>query len=132
MNSPTYPSKTFYNEKDGHTYWIRPAAETVGKRADELWACPTLADGTPEFASALLVEHFDDPLTSEERQRIVGVLTEVREIVWKDEGRDDEGQSIGPAYAEDATGNVIVNFDWVTWKKAHDISSRLQVELNEV
>jgi len=128
----TRPAKTFHNDQDGHTYWLEPAAQRAGEPVFELWACPTLIDGTPEFTNPILVRDFDPPLPEAERRSIIALLTEVREIVWKDEGRDSEGRSIGPAYAEDAAGNIVTNYDWITWKKADEIAKALRVELQEV
>lgn len=53
-------------------------------------------------------------------------------VVWKDEGRDAEGRSIGPAYAENGAGDLIHNYDWITWKDATTTAERLGVELHEV
>lgn len=134
MNTTTRPAKTFYNDHDGHTYWIKPAANAGGDADFELWACPTFVDGTPEFTNAIAANDFDEPLASEERQHIIDALTnhDIRRIVWKDEGRDSEGRPIGPAYAEDAAGNIVTNYDWITWKKADEIAKELHVDLQEV
>jgi|CXWL01.1.fsa_nt_gi hypothetical protein len=133
MTTSTHPARTFYNDNDGHTYWIEPAANPTSKAAPELWACPTFDDGTPEFSNAIAVNEFAEPLAAHERQFIIAALTnQIRRIVWKDEGRDSEGRSIGPAYAEDTAGEIVSNFDWITWKKADEIAKALQVELQEV
>lgn len=133
MKTPTHPAKTFYNENDGHTYWIEHAANPASTAAPELWVCPTLDDGIPEFSNAISVNDFAEPLANHERQFIIAVLTnQIRRIVWKDEGRDSEGRSIGPAYAEDAAGHIVTNYDCITWKKADKIARALQVELQEV
>jgi hypothetical protein len=53
-------------------------------------------------------------------------------IVWKDEGRDNEGRSIGRAYAENAAGEIVRNYGWTTWKVANDEATALGLELDEV
>jgi hypothetical protein len=53
-------------------------------------------------------------------------------IVWKDEGRDDEGRALGRAYSENAAGDLVHGYDWITWKEANDAAERLGVELQEV
>ena len=58
-------------------------------------------------------------------------MTTIARIVWKDEGRDSEGRSFGPAYAEDAAGNRLLSYDWITWKKADELAKALHVELRE-
>ncbi len=35
----------------GHAYWLEPAPDVFGDPSDELWACPLLPDGRPDFAS---------------------------------------------------------------------------------
>jgi hypothetical protein len=59
-------------------------------------------------------------------------MTNIARIVWKDEGRDSEGRSFGPAYAEDAVGNHLFGYDWITWKKADELAKTLHVALREV
>jgi hypothetical protein len=132
MKTPTQSTKTFFNEDDGHTYWLEPVPRRADAAAFDLWACPTLADGTPEFTNPILVVDFDPPLPEAERQRIVELLTDVREIVWKDEGRDSEGRSIGPAYAENRAGKIVLSRHWISWKEANELATRLRVDLNEV
>ena len=56
----------------------------------------------------------------------------VHRIIWKDEGRDGEGRSIGPAYAENRAGHLVINYGWITWKEADNKARELEVELNEV
>lgn len=53
-------------------------------------------------------------------------------IVWKDEGRDPQGRSVGSAYAESAEGRLVRNYGWITWKEADETAKRLGVELQEV
>jgi len=60
------------------------------------------------------------------------LLEGITRIVWKDEGRDSEGRSIGPAYVENAAGEIVRNYGWITWKKAKDAADELGVELQEV
>lgn len=59
-------------------------------------------------------------------------MTNIARIVWKDEGWDSEGRSFGPAYAEDAAGNYLFGYEWITWKKADELAKTLRVELQEV
>lgn len=67
-------NKTYFNEKDGHTYYLKNG---------ELYACPTLKDSTPEWESELPVKEFTEPLDKREIKRIKQFLTSrciVREI----------------------------------------------------
>ena len=59
-------------------------------------------------------------------------LPEPLRIVWKDEGRDAEGRSVGPAYTEDVAGRIVHNYGWITWKRAEEIAKSLGIDLNEV
>lgn len=59
-------------------------------------------------------------------------MKNVTRIVWKDEGRDSEGRSLGPAYAENAAGEMVRNYGWITWKMAKNKADEFGVELQEV
>lgn len=53
-------------------------------------------------------------------------------VIWKDEGRDDDGRSIGPAHTEDASGALLDNYGWITWKEADQLARALGLVLEEV
>lgn len=61
-----------------------------------------------------------------------GAAARSHHIIWKDEGRDDEGRSIGPAYTENHAGQLLTNYGWITWKMAQAIAHELRLELDEV
>lgn len=56
----------------------------------------------------------------------------IERVIFKDEGRDSEGRSIGPAYAENRAGEIIHNYGWLTWPKAKHAADAFGVELDEV
>ena len=56
----------------------------------------------------------------------------IARIVFKDEGRDDEGRSIGKAHAENAQGGLAINYGWITWKDAERLATALGVDFEEV
>lgn len=56
----------------------------------------------------------------------------IARIVFKDEGRDTEGRSIGRAYAENTNGGIAINYGWITWKEAERLSNALGVDFQEV
>lgn len=74
------------------------------------------------------VENLDDF----KMEYFIGLAKAAVRIVWKDEGLDAEGRPIGPAYAENAAGDLVENYDWITWKQANDTAERLGVELQDV
>ncbi len=53
-------------------------------------------------------------------------------VIWKDEGRDNEGRSIGPAYAENKAGKIVHNYGWITWLKAKHAAEAFGAEFDEV
>jgi len=56
----------------------------------------------------------------------------IARIVFKDEGRDEEGRVIGPSYAENAQGRLAINYGWVLWRDAERLANALGVEFREV
>jgi hypothetical protein len=61
---PTTP--TFFNESDGHTYWLNEKGDLV--------AAPTMQDGTVDWDDWIYVDEFDVPLSGADIQRILAHL----------------------------------------------------------
>jgi hypothetical protein len=70
--------------------------------------------------NAVELAFFNDP--------IQGVVR----VIFKDEGHDAEGRTIGPAYAENKAGKILHNYGWVTWKTAQQAAEAFGVEFDEV
>jgi hypothetical protein len=56
----------------------------------------------------------------------------VARVIFKDEGHDDEGRTIGPAYAENKAGKILHNYGWLNWKQAKHAADAFGVEFDEV
>jgi hypothetical protein len=76
--------------------------------------------------------HDYQDLNDFELEYVRGLAEAAVRIVWKDEGRNSEGRSIGPAYTENAAGDLVENFGWITWKEANETAERLGIELDEI
>lgn len=76
--------------------------------------------------------HDFQDLNDFELEYLFGLVNTPVRIVWKDEGRDSEGRSIGPAYTENAAGDLVDNYGWITWKEANQTAEKLGLELQEV
>jgi hypothetical protein len=63
--------KTYANPDAGNTYYLAPR---VAGGEEVLWACPTLVDGSADFASAIAETDFADPLSVAMRARILDAL----------------------------------------------------------
>lgn len=61
-----------------------------------------------------------------------GLVARPVRVVWKDEGRNADGRSVGPAYGENAAGELVKNYGWISWKEADTTAKRLGVDLQEV
>lgn len=82
-----------------------------------------------------LLESADELQKSEDRRpEPVSLLNGdcIARIVFKDEGQDEEGRLFGPAYAENSSGDVAINYGWITWKDADRLANAFGVELQEV
>jgi len=66
----------YYNEADGHTYYLK---------GSELYACPTMKDGSIQLEAELLVADFDEPLSEEQNINILFKLMEVKKLDGSDE-----------------------------------------------
>ncbi len=65
--------RTYANPDDGNTYYLAPR---VAGGEEVLWACPTLVDGSADFASPTAETDFADPLSVAKRARILDALGE--------------------------------------------------------
>jgi|GEM_PF-5730665 hypothetical protein len=66
------PQNTYANPTDGNTYYLASLEDGNSK---VLWACPTNRDGSADFVSAIPETDFAEPLTPDDRERIVRALT---------------------------------------------------------
>jgi hypothetical protein len=57
---------------------------------------------------------------------------QIARIVFKDEGWDEEGRTRGPAYAESAKGDLLLNYGWITRKQAERLADSLGVDVLDV
>ena len=76
--------------------------------------------------------HDYQSLTDFEAEFFSHLVTGVASVTWKDEGRDSDGRSIGPAYAENAAGEIVHNYGCIPWVTAQHAAEAFGVELTEV
>jgi hypothetical protein len=60
------PSKTYFNDADGHTYWLNSDGDLV--------AAPTFQGGLPDWDNWNYVEDFGERFSDTEKQRIMATL----------------------------------------------------------
>lgn len=67
---------------------------------------------------------------TEEPRRVIPLANgdNIAQIIFKDEGEDDEGRTFGPAYAENDRGDLVISYGWITRRDAERLAIRLGIE----